>query len=111
MRNNKFKVEFEENREVKINFDLYEFLNNQEQIFLKHQPPTCNNTSLEKFDKIFINLIEEMYEVKEEILKSNKNMNTKESIREELVDVINYVGTSITVFFEEYKSELRYLTK
>lgn len=79
-------------------FDLKKFLDRQYSIYKKFVPPTLNGTDLEKFDKLLINLIEEMYEYNVE--------NDKEEKKNELVDVIMYTGTCISVWMDTYGKEI-----
>jgi hypothetical protein len=78
-------------------FNVEEFIKGQEDIYNKFVPPTANNTPLEKFDKLLINLSEEMIETEWEYLR--KGMSSKE-FKEELVDVIMYTGTCIVCWKE-----------
>lgn len=79
-------------------FNLRGFLDKQYQIFKKFIPPTCNETDLERFDKLLLNLSEEMFEFKIE--------RDSEEMKNELVDVIMYSGTCIAVWYDNYKDEI-----
>lgn len=82
-------------------FDIEKFMEVQYKIYKKFIPPTHSDTSLEKFDKLLINLSEEMVEYLDEL-----EINSKEKI-DELVDVIMYTGTCIAVWKDEYPNEYK----
>lgn len=79
-------------------FNLKGFIEKQHKIFKKFIPPTYNGTDLERFDKLLINLSEEMFEFKIE--------RDSEEMKNELVDVIMYSGTCIAVWYDSYKEEI-----
>ena len=82
-------------------FNIEKFIDVQYKIYKKFIPPTHSDTSLEKFDKLLINLSEEMVEYLDEL-----EINSEEKV-EELVDVIMYTGTCIAVWKDEYPEQYR----
>ena len=84
-------------------FDLNKFLDRQYAIYKKFVPPTLNGTDLERFDKLLINLTEEMYEYNVETDKEEK--------KNELVDVIMYTGTCIVVWMGTYYDEINMISE
>lgn len=80
-------------------FDLEKFLDVQYKIYKKFVPPTHSDTCLEKFDKLLINLNEEMIEYLDEFNHNDKV--------DELVDVIMYTGTCIAVWKDEYPEQYK----
>lgn len=86
-------------------FDIEKFIDIQYQIYKKFVPPTHSDTSLEKFDKLLINLSEEMVEYLDEL-----EINSDEKV-DELVDVIMYTGTCIAVWRDEYPEQYQLALK
>lgn len=83
-------------------FNLEGFLEKQREIYKKFIPPTAFNTTLERFDKLIMNLTEEMLEYEMEFQSFGCTSDDKIEMIKELIDVIMYTGTCMVVWQDEY---------
>lgn len=96
--NNKSYIIESINEDVKA-FNIKLFIDIEKKIYEKFTPPTLHGYTSECFDKLYLNLLEEIYEYIEE--KNYYVDGMYKAIALELVDVICYLGTIINLWSNE----------